>query len=52
MSRDRRSAIVQSLMDLCVENVRRREELERELDEAKHILKRTLCEDCKEGLSN
>lgn len=50
LSRDRRSAIVQSLMDLCVDNIERRENLEFELDEAKDVLKKTLCEECKTNL--
>jgi len=50
LSRDRRSAIVQSLMELCVQNVSKRDEIETDLDEAKEILQKTLCNDCKGNL--
>ena len=50
LSRDRRSAIVQSLMELCVQNIEKRKHMEQELEEAKDILKRTLCDGCKGNL--
>ena len=50
LSRDRRSAIVQSLMELCVTNFEKRDALERDLEDAKDILQKTLCGTCKDGL--
>ena len=37
-------------MELCVDNMERREFLEKELEEAKEILQKTLCGDCKSNL--
>lgn len=50
LSRDRRSAIVQSLMELCVSSMEQKEELEGELEGARDILKKSLCTDCKDAL--
>ncbi len=39
-------------MQLCVQEVEKREALEEELEDAKKILKKTLCEDCKSNLKS
>ena len=52
LSRDWRSQIIQTLMDLCVQNIERRRELEDQLEGAKDVLKETICDDCKTNLKN
>ncbi len=39
-------------MDLCVQNLESKQKLESELEEARKILRKTLCDTCKTNLKN
>jgi hypothetical protein len=43
---------MRTVVDLCVQNFEKKNELEGELEEAWEILRQTLCTDCKTNLKN
>ena len=50
LSRERREAIMHSLIKVWIENIKAKKELDSDVDEVKRILKETLCSGCKDNL--
>jgi hypothetical protein len=50
LSRERREAIMHSLINVCVTNIKAKRDLNADVEEVKHLLKDTLCSDCKHSL--
>ena len=46
LSRERREAIMHSLINVCIENIKAKKELDGDIEEVKQVLKDTLCQDC------
>ena len=52
LSRERRGAILHSLINVCIENIKAKKQYEADLIEVKQILKDTLCDPCTKNLIN
>lgn len=50
LSRERREAILHSLMNVCIENIKAKKELDSDIEEVKRVLKETLCNECTDRL--
>lgn len=50
LSRERREAIMHSLINVCITNIKAKKDLNADVEEVKHLLKDTLCSDCKLNL--
>ena len=50
LSRERREAIMHSLINVCITNIKAKKDLNADVEEVKHLLKDTLCSDCKISL--
>jgi hypothetical protein len=50
LSRERREAIMHSLINVCITNIKAKKDLNADVEEVKHLLKDTLCSDCKQSL--
>lgn len=47
LSRERRQAILHSLINVCLENIKAKRDLDDDIDEAKNIIKSNICDGCK-----
>lgn len=50
LSRERREAIMHSLINVCITNIKAKKDLNADVEEVKYLLKDTLCSDCKLSL--
>lgn len=46
LSRERREAILHSLIAVCIDNIKAKKELDEDIEEVKEVLKETLCDSC------
>lgn len=46
LSRERREAILHSLINVCIQNIKAKKELDADIDEVREVLKGTLCDGC------
>jgi len=52
LSRERREAILHSLINVCIENIKAKKELDSDIEEVKRVLKATICQECTSKLKN
>lgn len=50
LSRERREAIMHSLINVCINNIKGKKELDDDIEEVKHVLKESLCDTCSTNL--
>ncbi|CAI2385556.1 unnamed protein product [Moneuplotes crassus] len=51
LSRERREAIMHSLINVCINNIKGKKELDADIEEVKAVLKESLCDTCTKNLS-
>ncbi len=51
LSRERREAIMHSLINVCINNIKSKKELDADIEEVKLVLKESLCDTCTSNLS-
>ena len=52
LSRERREAILHSLIKVCLDNINAKKELDNDIEEVKKVVKSTICEDCSDKFKN